>query len=150
MSRRKCSILVLALGLALVAGCGGGGEPAGQDANATITATATVTATANAATPPGELRPFSPTKVLSDLVERDIHRKLRNIAQAICEEVRTGDPDTSLPWRELIGYLGERRGGVHRLLGRHVLSKGGRWSDRSHGRQHQPGRLRFDDIGLAV
>jgi hypothetical protein len=113
MSRRKCSTLVWALGLALVAGCGGGGEPAGQDASATITATATVTATANAATPPGELRPFSPTKVFSDLVEREYPPKsLRNIAQAICEEVRTGDPDTSLPWRELIGYLGERRVGA--------------------------------------
>ncbi len=62
---------------------------------------------------PGRDAPFSPIKVFSDLVEREYPPgTLRNIAQAICEQVRTGDPASSHPWREMIGYIGERRVGA--------------------------------------
>ena len=112
MSGRHRSIFVSALGLGLVAGCGGG-EPAGQDARATVTATSTVTATATATAPPAESPAVLPIKVFSDLVEREYPPgTLRNIARAICEEARTGDRDPSYPWREMIGYIGERRIGA--------------------------------------
>ena len=116
---RSCSIFVSALGLTLAAGCGGGDGSAGQDAKAsvtatrTVTATETVTATATVTTPSAELPSASSMGVFLALVEREYSPgTLRNIARSICEEVRTGDPDPSFPWREMIGYIGERRLGA--------------------------------------
>jgi hypothetical protein len=63
--------------------------------------------------PPAESNSAAAVEVLSDLVRREYPpATLEDIARAICREVRTGTRDTALPWREMIGYVGERRVGA--------------------------------------
>jgi hypothetical protein len=50
---------------------------------------------------------------LFGLVEREYPEgTLRDLARVICEVGRTREVDPSYPWREMIGYSGERRLGA--------------------------------------
>ena len=75
-----------------------------------MTATATVTATPT----PTEWPPVSDPEVFAALVGWDSEYSadaVRNLARVICHEVRTGERSRSFPWRQMIGYAGEKAAG---------------------------------------
>ena len=105
-----CRLLVVVVGLAIVSGCGNSDESAGEvRESAKATATVTITAT------PAKSPPATSPRGFAALVKFDHEygtETIRNIARVICEEVRTGDRSRSFPWRQMIGYAGERTVGA--------------------------------------
>ena len=115
MSQLMCKVLVVALGLALVAGCEDVGDAAGEDRDSG-TPTSTVTLTATPARPPSVTSPpVTSPPGFAALVKFDHEygtETIWNIARVICEEVRTGHRSRAFPWRQMIGYAGERTVGA--------------------------------------
>lgn len=111
MAGRTWSTVMCTVALAFTAGCSGQ-DATGRPAGTTVTVTATAPASPSASAP-SVTSAVSPVDVLMRLAGREYPpATMRDIGRAICAEVRTGERDPSSPWRQMIGYLGDRRVGA--------------------------------------